>query len=51
MKHTIAMRVNGNIESVQYVVGLGFTEEQAMQAYQIVGDDPEIMLDFLLNIS
>ena len=36
-------------QSVEYVMQAGFSEEQALQAWQLVGDDPGAMLEFLLN--
>jgi len=37
--------------SVQFIIDMGFTFEEAIMALSAVGDDPEIMLNFLYSVN
>ena len=39
-----------NHPSIQFIVEMGFTIEEAVLAYSAVGEDPELMLQYLYSL-
>lgn len=37
--------------SVQFIIDMGFTFEEAIMALSVVGDDPELMLNYLYSVN
>jgi uncharacterized UBP type Zn finger protein len=37
--------------SVRFIIDMGFTFEDAIMALSVVGDDPELMLDYLYSVN
>ena len=42
--------INGNY-SVKFIIDMGFTLEEAIMAYSAVGDDPDLMLQYLYSLN
>jgi uncharacterized UBP type Zn finger protein len=42
---------NKHNQSIQFIVDMGFTLEEAVLAYSAVGEDPELMLQYLYSLN
>ena len=48
--HKNEQNLGGNY-SVQFIIDMGFTTEEAIMAYSAVGDDPDLMLQYLYSLN
>jgi len=37
--------------SIKFIIDMGFTMEEAIMAFSAVGDDPDLMLQFLYSLN
>lgn len=42
---------NSVLPSIQFIVDMGFTSEEAIMALSAVGEDPELMLQYLFSLN
>ena len=44
-------QILGGNYSIQFIIDMGFTTEEAIMAYSAVGDDPDLMLQYLYSLN